>query len=63
MSSFKSLPKSLDTDVRITLGGTHGRVTEELLDNSHVRTSLKDMGRGRVTKCVWRQTVTDNCLC
>jgi hypothetical protein len=62
MSGFKSLSESLDADMRITLGGGHGRMTKELLDNSHVGTSFQDMSRGRVSKGVRRQTVAGGCL-
>ena len=63
MSSFKRPPKSLDADMRIALGGGHGRMTEELLDNSHVCPSFQDMGGGRVSKGVRGQTVTGSRLC
>ena len=57
MGRFKSLPKSLDADMRVTLCGGHGRMTEELLDNSHVCPSFQDMSSGRVSKGVRRQAV------
>jgi len=45
----------------INLSRLHIRVTEQLLHSTNVLTSLEQMSRERMTKCVWRCRLNQTC--